>query len=700
MVKDTLHTAHPEGALIPPLIVEQISQEPAMVEEASNLKFIAFGGEDEMGITWEPIDDDKDVPEFYEMVIRRRSDMAQEQAVFANFPDLHEFHTKDTFRRHPTIPYYYKHQSRKDDVISFSTSEKTNPIDVEGRIFSLPGVGACLVIGHKRPYPILLIELVPIASSDEVLPHVHQALEELNKFTEKHAQIDRGDILIAVLEKLFALEIEALYSSATVRQKPALQVLTELDPSTNESLETSIAAMVGGLTGVEGLRVDDDFFAKVLDSRQVQVMAAALALALSGRKDMPFLRNAVYMNPTARGLVEYIRRDAAGKDSATTTSDALLNKYKLNHTHSHSHTHPKLHQNPSIAQRPPSTFSLTGSTGFVGTSILQALLQRSDITEITCIDRRIPTTKPEDTIVNGSTPRVTRYVADLSQPSLGLPGQAYSHLLSTVTTIIHVQWPVTFNLPLPLFEPQLAGVVVNLIHLAYNAPRTPRVDKPVPVPETALDNPRYALGAYAESKLLASRLLDRAASVSGVHSAICRVGQVAGSVKPSLQGTGIWPSRDWFPTLLRASQVKGVLPRSPGGLNHVDWIPVDAQSEALVTLALDLEIVPTIERRLDSARQGGSHGIEKIEVVDTLAEWTERLAAWNPPSSSAADAKPGTGAEEAEATMTAAKALLEFYEWLAQDADKPSVVLDTTKTAGRIPALKDVGPISGDWIHV
>ncbi|KAL4952998.1 hypothetical protein BDW69DRAFT_12243 [Aspergillus filifer] len=794
MVKDILSMAHPDGALVPPLVVEQISQEPAMVDEVSKLKFIAFGGgstskaagdilapktimmnllgsseagmigvfmtprehwdwfhfaEDEMGITWDPIDDDKDVPEFYEMVIRRRIDLAQEQAVFANFPDLHEFYTKDIFRRHPTIPYYYKYQSRKDDVIVFSTGEKTNPIDLEGRISSLPGVGACLVIGHKRPYPILLIELVPTASSDEILPYVHQALEDLNKLSEKHAQIHRSDILIAVPEKPFArtpkgtiirsqtnklyeAEIEAMYSFATARPNPALQGLAELDASTNESLEHTIAAMVGGLTGVEALRVDDDFFTNGLDSRQVQIVATAVARALPQQKDMPFLRNAVYMNPTARKLVEYVRRDTAGNVSATATFDTLFDKYAS------ALPHPP--QAPSQPIRPADTTQhvlLTGSTGFVGTSILQTLLQRSDVTEITCIDRRIPATKVKDTIINESTPRVTRYVADLSQPRLGLPDQAYSHLVSTVTTIIHVQWPVTFNLPLPLFEPQLAGIV-NLVQLACDSPRTPHVvflssigtvlgwDKPAPVPETGLDDPRYAMGAYAESKLLASRLLDRAAAVSGVSSAICRVGQVAGSVKPSLHRTGIWPSRDWFPTLLRASQVMGILPQSLGSLNHVDWIPVDTLSESLATLALNLELqdkganqagaeyyhftnpsaasytelVPTIERRLGYARQEGSHGNERIKVVDTLAEWTERLASWTSPSSSATETTLAIGAEEAESTMTAAKALLEFYEGLAQGADKPSVVLDTTKTAGRIPALKDVGAVTGEWIDI
>lgn len=44
MFKQMLHATRPENVLLPPLVVDQIAQEPAMVKEASKLKMLAFGG--------------------------------------------------------------------------------------------------------------------------------------------------------------------------------------------------------------------------------------------------------------------------------------------------------------------------------------------------------------------------------------------------------------------------------------------------------------------------------------------------------------------------------------------------------------------------------------------------------------------------------------------------------------------------------
>ncbi|CBF83739.1 hypothetical protein AN2924.2 [Aspergillus nidulans FGSC A4] len=710
MFKQILHSTHTQGALLPPLVIDQIAEEPAMVEEAAKLKFLTYGGgsvsraagdllskrtnlinvlgssecgligaymtepehwdwfhfaEKEMGIKWEPVDEAKEKPEFFEMVLRRE-ELPQKQAVFANFPDLDEWHMRDIFYRHPTIPYYYKYQSRKDDVIVFSTGEKTNPIDVEAGINSLPGVAASLVVGHKRPYPVLLVELAASATVDDTLPDIHRVLEELNKLSMKYAQIHRGDVLFAEPEKpfvrtpkgtinrsqtnkLYAEEIEALYSSATEIPDQALQA--RLDPSTDETLTESIAAMVGDLTEVKDLGISDDFFASGLDSRQVQILAATLARSLPDQKDVLFLRNAVYMNPTASGLVNYIRRNATEDVSATL--DALFEKYEA----------------------------------------IRALAY--------------PVT---------------------NEPLLGLHEEAYTHLVSTVTEVIHCQWPVTFNLPLALFEPQFAGIV-NLVQLAYDSQQNARIiflssiatiqgwDKGTPVPEAPLDLIKYTQGGYGQSKMLASKLLGQAVATSGVHSAVCRVGQVGGPI----HGDGKWPERDWFPTLLRASEVMGVLPNSIGHFDDVDWLPVDSLSAALVTLALDLddldteqtgpktnkgaayyhftnpsvssypELIPAITRHLANGTS-----TMKLELVDTLAEWTERLAAWTPTSN-------GTDSGESKAVesyMTAATALLEFYQGLASNLDQPNVMLDTTLTTGKIPYLTTVGAVNESWIEL
>ncbi|RDW86636.1 NRPS-like enzyme [Aspergillus mulundensis] len=807
MFKQVMHATHVEGALLPPLVVDQIAQDPAMVEEVAKLKFITFGGgkcftkqnitvsrvltevgslsraagdllakkthmlnvlgssecgtfgvfmtepehwdwfhfaEEEMGIEWEPIDKDTDKPELFELVLRRR-DLPQRQAVFANFPDLDEWHTKDIFLRHPTIPYYYKYQSRKDDVIVFSTGEKTNPIDVEAAITSLPGVEASIVVGHKRQYPILLVELADSATADETLPRIHKALEELNKLSMKYAQIHRGDVLIVPSEKpfvrtpkgtinrsqtnkLYAEEIQAQYDSATDIPDQALQ--TKLDPSTDETLAKTIADMVGDLTGVKDLGINDDFFASGLDSRQVQILAAALTRSLPEQNDILFIRNAVYMNPTASGLVDHIRRNAAEDVSATL--DALFDKYDAlppYHQVTNSDRYSSLLPQPAKAT-PPSArkdahhILLTGNTGFVGGFILQCLLQRSVVTEITCINRRLPDAN------SASNPAivVNHFKGDLSQPFFGLHKDAYAHLVSSVTEVIHCQWPVTFNLPLALFEPQIAGIA-NLVQMAYDSPQDARIiflssiatiqgwDQGTPVPEAPLNSLQYAQGGYGQSKMLASKLLGQATTTSGVPCAVCRVGQVGGPINAD----GKWPERDWFPTLLRASEIMGVLPKSIGHFDDVDWLPVDSLSEALVTLALDLDdlnsaktgpavdggaayyhftnpsvspypdLAPVLARRLAKSNPN-------LELVDTLLEWTERLAAWTPASSGAdTDAE---RSKKVESSMAAATALLEFYQGLARNLDQPNVMLDTALTAERIPSLKSVGAVSEAWIEL
>lgn len=357
---------------------------------------------------------------------------------------------------------------------------------------------------------------------------------------------------------------------------------------------------------------------------------------------------------------------------------------------------------------------VTGTTGFIGGTIIETLLQRHDVTEITCFNRRIPSNPPP------SAKQMNYLQGDLSQPLFNLREKIYNHLVSTVTEVIHCQWPVTFNLPLALFEPQIAGIT-NLIRLAYDSPQNTRIiflssiatiqgwDQGTPVPEEPLSSLAFAQGGYGQSKMLASKLLDQAAALSGVPSAVCRVGQIAGPVGKI--GHAAWPERDWFPTLLRASQIMGVLPASLGRFNDVDWLPVDVLTEALAFLALDLDgpaemdaenegaayfhfanpsassytnLVPAIVRRLRSSKP--------VEVVGSLAEWIERLAGW----------KPGADGdkESNESIMAGAMALLEFYQGLASNLDQPNVMLDTAATVKRIPMLKGVGAVSAEWMEL
>jgi thioester reductase-like protein len=124
------------------------------------------------------------------------------------------------------------------------------------------------------------------------------------------------------------------------------------------------------------------------------------------------------------------------------------------------------------------------------------------------------------------------------------------------------QWQVDFNLSLSSFTPHISGTL-NLITLSATSSNAPPIiftssigtlgnwntkhagDK---VPETELDDPSIPIPqGYSESKWIAERLLEKAREKSGVSSAVCRVGQIAGPVEK--RKGGAWNKQEWLPSV-------------------------------------------------------------------------------------------------------------------------------------------------------
>lgn len=67
------------------------------------------------------------------------------------------------------------------------------------------------------------------------------------------------------------------------------------------------------------------------------------------------------------------------------------------------------------------------------------------------------------------------------------------------------------------------------------------------VPEAPIhDLDMAANTGYGQSKLIAECLLDKAAEISGVRSACCRVGIVAGPIEQQL---GMWNKHEYIPSV-------------------------------------------------------------------------------------------------------------------------------------------------------
>lgn len=361
---------------------------------------------------------------------------------------------------------------------------------------------------------------------------------------------------------------------------------------------------------------------------------------------------------------------------------------------------------------------ITGTTGFIGSHTLKALLRRKEVNRITCLNREkspdssswIQTVGKEDGIVS-----CKHMEADLAELALGLPASIYHDLLDSVTDILHCQWAVDFNRPLRYFEPNIKGVN-NLIRFACGTKHNAQIlflssvatiknwQRPEPVPEVKLTSPGFVEMGYGQSKLIASLLLDEASERANVPTTICRLGQVAGSITEQRTGYAqSWPRRDWFPTLLTASITLGCIPYSLGSANEIDWTPVDAVAEALSNLICDSNVVS--ERTNNVSQSSYYHFVnpnrssytdlvsylakklgkaEPLKVV-SLQEWVALLS----------DQIQGSGSFHSPISGIG---LLSFFQRLASSSDRLPLVLDTSRTEKRLPRLRSIGAVSEEWM--
>ncbi|RAH79633.1 hypothetical protein BO86DRAFT_411457 [Aspergillus japonicus CBS 114.51] len=180
------------------------------------------------------------------------------------------------------------------------------------------------------------------------------------------------------------------------------------------------------------------------------------------------------------------------------------------------------------------TVILTGSTGQLGSYILDALLKNPSVRHIHCLNRNERARETQHgrmatyglTLLANQKFRVSFWTAHLSRGDLGLQRGILKQLQQTTILIIHNAWTVNFNHSLAFFEPHLQGVV-SLSNFTARSPQSPRLffltsissttghkTESSLTPETVITTTTTttpALNGYANSKYIAEHLLDRAA---------------------------------------------------------------------------------------------------------------------------------------------------------------------------------------------
>lgn len=648
LVTSVLTTTKPTAALFPPCILEDLCAVPASRQALSKLQRVYFGGgplSPEIGRQVSQItqlvsflgmteggfvlslrpEQNEDWSYFewsttfgikmehaegglHEMVIHRTA-TPEWQPIFHTFPELDCYHTKDLYLEHPDRPNLWRFHGRLDDVIVLNNGEKFNPVTMEKIIEGHPLVARTVVVGLGRFQTALLVEPnwnqvdSNTHSEADFIDLVWPTVQEGNRISPAHGHVLKSKIALASRDKPFATtpkgstqrrlvadsykdEIDALYARPDVEDLPFA-----LPPSpTMEDIVLFVRSLVLHVSGVNSCEDDDDLYNVGLDS--LRTIQLASALKSIGLQDIT--PQMIYVHPSVNQLAALIYGLLYGVANGEAPSrreriDGLVAKYteklpQQDHVHNMCQDSDKL------------TVVLTGSTGSLGSYLLDCLRSDPSVGKVYCLTRDgNPETQAkalQNRGLNPTTPDKVEIVrTSLGEHHLGIEDTKYQEMLHSVDTIIHNAWRMDFNIPVESFEQVHIHAVHSLIefcaesshraHLHFlssigavggwstsalsTAPGSAAV-----IPELPFDDCDVTLRqGYSEAKHICERICLAASEISGVPTSVHRVGQIAG---PS-GGSGYWNKSEWLPALIATSKSIGKIPSSLGAF-AVDWVPV------------------------------------------------------------------------------------------------------------------------------
>ncbi|KAJ4343931.1 hypothetical protein N0V95_006533 [Ascochyta clinopodiicola] len=660
LVVDAIEAINPTSGIFPPSILEDISATDKGVEALGKLKTVFFGGAplatasgdkicqvtqlvtvigsteallmctllpsapDEWGyFHWSSVAGAVMEPAengLFELVLKPRD--IKYQTIFHTFPDIQEWRTKDLFKQHPSKPFLWKYSGRRDDIIVLSNGEKFNPVVTEKLIESHPWVKGALVVGQGKFQAGLLIEpewsQVGTTDPSAFIDHIWPLVDEANREAPAHARIYQTKVAVAKRDKPFVRaakgsiirlqtaasfkdEIEAVYNDEGYASDP------NQDSDQGSELISKIhSVFVRSLPAFqEDTGNEVDIFSLGVDSLDVLALTNALNKAVRGASATASI---IYSNPTVKQLSEVLSQSMTktnGQPAAPPTREeklgAMVRKYTKDMVREEG--------TKKTLDRPSKhTVVLTGSTGSLGSHILEQLLENADVEKVYCMNRSDNAEiRQKDSFreyhnrsVNLSKAEFLK--TDFGSDKFGLSDIVYSHLRSTVTVFIHSAWSVDFNLSLESYEAtHIAGTrrAIDFASMSVHKPSVVFISSiasvgnwgsvapggsAVPESATTLFDSSITLPqGYGESKHVAAEILAIASHRLGIRTAIVRAGQLAG---PSTQAGGAaWNKHEWLPTIVHTSKILNKLPRTLGNMERVDWVPMDVAAGTVIDIA-------------------------------------------------------------------------------------------------------------------
>lgn len=689
--------------------------------------------EDWASLEWHPrvgAEMQPSVDDAYELVFRRDFSLPGEVlSLSSNFPGVQEYHTKDLFRPHPSKPNLWQFHGRTDDIIVLSNGEKFNPNPSEAIIGEHPLLSGVLIIGQGRFQATLLVESKESGiPKDSLIEKIWPTIERANLQAPGHARIIRSMIVVTnadqsferagkgtIIRKMtaekFASEVDALYANQMESLKNGPILFAQNEP---KSIQEFVRSCINLSFPTCSLKDDDDLFVLGLDSLKTVEITAMLKAGLKASDTSWLSSQTLYANPTVQKLAKKIhdrlhpRNESSSKEKnrincRTSEMASLVKKYTQDLPE-------KVRVTTNL------TVLLTGSTGSLGSHLLRAILEDSNIAKVYCLNRSAEAQSRHEEWFTSidlkgeydlNRQKAEFIKVDFSRRDFGLGATQFDKLSSTTDIIIHNAWKVDFNHSLQSFEHVHIQGVRHLIDLSISSSRHPHIifvssvssvgnwsavhGNSEPVPEIPIKDLDIAqvLG-YGESKAVAECVLNIANETSGVPVSVLRVGQIAGP----LGLKGVWNEDEWLPALIKTSKSLGYL---PDHVPDINWIPVDKLTATILEIVhftvrtekswvyniVNPRLTPwgslleTVQLRL------GTH----VQVIP-LREWIHKL-------------------EELDQTNTRllsewpAIKILDFYRAIEQvRLSEEGLIYTTAHGLAASKTMDELAPVNKEWMSI
>ena len=415
----------------------------------------------------------------YELFLVKDPNLHLYQGIFSVFPEIQEWSMSDLYSRHPDPEksFLYKYHGRKDDIIVLSNGEKVLPAPIETILKSDHHVKGVMVTGSGHFQPAAIIDLNEDPPKDpqerhDLVETLLPIISEANERAPAHGKLDLDHTLFATPEK----PVEYLGQGKIQRPRTFAKYKDEIDKmyraaedgkahignsniqSLGVTIEKSVAAWLQLLIAdisedIKELDLDQDMFEAGLDSLQVIKMTREITFQAReagwSKDDAQLLPTTIYRHPTINHLASYIYSQRHGHVNGYTNGSAATNgssEGMLDILEKHANSLPPWSQLSTSTSTERMTVLLTGSTGSLGSYVLDTLYLHPNVSQIICLNRSPNAAEKHEQIGRNrglgplSLDRVQFLKADLTEDRLGLEALTYDHLLESVTHVIRKFW--------------------------------------------------------------------------------------------------------------------------------------------------------------------------------------------------------------------------------------------------------------------